>query len=102
MTAVNALSDHIWPPQAHASLRQCDAARIVLHERLEGALTSPFHIVPYDVQEPEAGKEAEEETKTEATNGKEEAPKEAPKGLPALAPRKKKAAAAEAAKQAEA
>ena len=29
-------------------------------------------------------------------------PKEAPKGIPALAPRKKKAAAAEAAKQAEA
>lgn len=38
----------------------------------------------------------------EETNGKEEAPKEAPKGLPALGPRKKKAAAAEAAKQVEA
>ena len=87
----------------HARLGQCDAARETLHERLEGVLTLPSHIVPNDVQEPEAGKEGEEETKTEATNGKEEAPKEAPKGLPALAPRKKKAAAAaDAAKQVEA
>lgn len=57
-------------------------------------------------QEPEAAKPAEEEKKVEETNGKSdvkpEAPKEAPKGIPALAPRKKKAATAEAAKQAEA
>ena len=57
-------------------------------------------------QEPEAAKPAEEEKKVEETNGKPdgkaEAPKEAPKGIPALGPRKKKAAAAEAAKQAEA
>ena len=59
------------------------------------------------LQEPEAAKPAEEEEKkVEETNGKSdvkpEAPKEAPKGIPALAPRKKKAPAAEAAKQAEA
>ena len=57
-------------------------------------------------QEPEAVKPVEEEKKVEETNGKPEskaeATKEAPKGIPALAPRKKKAAAAEAAKQAEA
>ena len=89
--------------EEHARLRQCDAAIRVSHERRGEALTLPSHIVPDDMQEPEAVKEAsEEETKTEVTNGKEEAPKEAPKGLPALAPRKKKAAAAEAAKQAEA
>lgn len=76
---------------------------MALHQRLEGTLSLPPYNISNDMQEPEAGKEAEEETKTEATNGKEEVPKEAPKGLPALAPRKKKAAAAaDAAKQVEA
>ena len=88
-----------------ARSRQSDAARIWVW-KAGLRLHSTFPPCCDYVQEPEAGKEAEDETKTEtkteATNGKEDAPKEAPKGLPALAPRKKKAAAAEAAKQAEA
>ncbi len=52
-------------------------------------------------QEPEAVKPAEEQ-KDAAAEEVPAAKEDAPKGLPALGPRKKKTAAAEAAKQAEA